>query len=317
MDPDHTGRPFRGVVPPVVTPLDADGGLDEPALGRVIDHLLGGGVDGLFVLGTTGEGPALAGGVRRRVVDLAIERAAGRVPVLVGVTDSALPAAADLAGHAAEAGAAAAVVAPAPYYPVAPAELAAYFGAVAAAVSLPIVVYNIPSRTQAIPRPVLRELMGDGRFVGFKDSGGDMTYLHHVLMDRDAHRPDWSVLVGPEELLAEATLLGADGGVCGGANLFPALYVALHRAAEAGDLPRVRRLHREVMTLVRTLYSSGQYGSSFLKSLKGALHAAGLCGDTPAEPYQPFRPDDLAAVGAAYHAAAARVAETLADGAAA
>jgi hypothetical protein len=74
--------------------------------------------------------------------------------------------------------------------------------------------------------------------------------------------------------------------VAGGADLFPPLYVALYRTAVAGDLRRVRELHGVVIRLVSTLYASGRFGSSFMKSLKAAMHAADLCGDTPAGPYQ-------------------------------
>ena len=309
-----TDRPFRGIVPPVVTPLKPDASFDAPALDRVIEHLLDAGVGGLFVLGTTGEGPAVSPAIRREVVTRAVAQAAGRAPVLVGVTDSSLAAAVELGDHAKDAGAAAVVVAPPPYYPVAAPELLNYFEAVAEQMALPTVVYNIPSRTQAISLEVVRELMDVPAFVGFKDSGGDMISLHKVMADRDARRPDWSVLVGPEELLAEAVLMGADGGVAGGANLFPSLYVALHKAAAAGDLPRVRALHGVVIRLVSTLYASGRHGSSFMKSLKAAMSAAGLCGDTPAEPYQAFLPEDRERVAAAYVEARALVDAALAEG---
>ncbi len=293
-------RPFSGIVPPVVTPLTTSAAFDADAFAKVVEHLVTAGVDGLFVLGTTGEGPAVSPAIRRDVVTRAVELAAGRVPVLVGVTDSSLAAVVDLCDYAGEAGAAAVVVAPPPYYPVAGPELVSYFHAVADRVKLPTVVYNIPSRTQAIGLDVVNELMGVPSFIGFKDSGGDMIYLHKVIASRDATRPDWSVMVGPEELLAEAVLMGADGGVAGGANLFPGLYVALYQAAIAGDLPRVRKLHGVVIQLVTTLYASGRFGSSFMKSLKAAMHAAGLCGQTPAEPYQAFLPEDLARVADGY-----------------
>ncbi len=128
---------------------------------------------------------------------------------------------------------------------------------------------------------------------------GNIIYLHKVMALRDEHRPDWSVLVGPEELLAEATLLGGDGGVAGGANLFPRLYANLYEAARDDDLPTVRRLHAVVIRLVTTLYASGRHGTSFMKSLKATMAMAGLCGDTLSEPYQASMPEDHKLVDAA------------------
>ena len=124
--------------------------------------------------------------------------------------------------------------------------------------------------------------------VGLKDSSANMIYFHQlqsVLEDR----PDFSLLMGPEELLAETILLGGHGGVCGGANLLPRLYVDLYEAACAKDLARVTSLHNTVVRLDATLYSVGRYGSSFLKGLKCALSCLGICNDFLAEPFHRFR----------------------------
>jgi dihydrodipicolinate synthase/N-acetylneuraminate lyase len=95
--------------------------------------------------------------------------------------------------------------------------------------------------------------------------------------------------MGPEQLLAEAVLQGAHGGVCGGANLLPRLYVDLYEAARAKDLARVESLHRTVMRISLTIYNVGQYESSFLKGLKCALSCLGICNDFLAEPFHRFR----------------------------
>jgi dihydrodipicolinate synthase/N-acetylneuraminate lyase len=104
-------------------------------------------------------------------------------------------------------------------------------------------------------------------------------------------------------------LMGADGGVCGGANLFPRLFVDMYRAAKAGNIDRVRELQQQVMAVSTSLYGVGHYASSFLKGVKCALSLMGICGDTLAEPFRPFLPPErtrianslkaLAAAGAA------------------
>ena len=220
-----------GVIPPLATPCDADGRADLDGLARLVEHVVGGGVHGLFVLGTTGEGPALAVDQRVAVVRAAAEAAAGRSPLLVGITDASMDGVTRVADAAAEAGAAALVLAPPPYSPADAPELNRYLDAVAERVSLPLFLYDIPSRTGAVPMASLRHAMQHEAFVGFKDSSGRMVVLHEVIHHRDRERPGFRVLVGPEELLGEAVLLGADGGVAGGANLFPRLFVALYEAA--------------------------------------------------------------------------------------
>src|SRR5262249_41763435 len=105
-----------------------------------------------------------------------------------------------------------------------------------------------------------------------------------------AQRPDFSLLIGPEELLPDAVLLGAHGGVCGGANLAPRLYVDLYQAASVGALERVRALQARVLRLTATIYHVGPSAFAFLQGLKCALSCLGLCTDVLAEPFQRFGP---------------------------
>jgi 4-hydroxy-tetrahydrodipicolinate synthase len=104
--------------------------------------------------------------------------------------------------------------------------------------------------------------------------------------------PDFSFLVGPEELLAETVLLGGHGGVCGGANLLPELYVELYNAACAKDLPKVEILNQKVMKIGSAIYKVGRYESSLLKGLKCALSCVGICSDFMAEPFHRFRQEE-------------------------
>jgi 4-hydroxy-tetrahydrodipicolinate synthase len=103
-----------------------------------------------------------------------------------------------------------------------------------------------------------------------------------------ARRPDWSLLVGPEELLAEVVLLGGHGGINGGANVHPRLYVELYEAARAGDLARTRELSAQVMAFSNAIYSVGHFGSAIIKGLKCALSVLGVCDDFMAAPFHRF-----------------------------
>lgn len=278
-------RPLEGIVPPLVTPLADRETLDCEGLGRMVEHLLAGGVSGLFILGTTGEGPSLSYRLRQQVIDEASERVRGRAPLLVGITDSSFAESLELAGYAADAGAAALVLAAPYYYPAGQADLADYVERLVQRLPLPLFLYNMPSHTKLAFEPAtVRRLMDLPGVVGLKDSSANMIYFH-TLRQLAGNRPDWTLLVGPEELLAESVLLGGHGGVCGGANLFPRLYVELFHAARSGDLPRARALHEEVIRIAAALYTIGRPGASVTAGLKCALALQGICGDEMAEPF--------------------------------
>ena len=254
-------RPLRGIIPPMLTPLSGHDALDVPGLLRLIEYVLEGGVHGLFILGTSGEGPSLSYRLRCELIDRVCEQVAGRVPVLVGVTDASFVESVNLADYAADAGAAAVVLAAPYYFPVAQAELTPYVQHMADELPLPMFLYNMPSHTKLSFEPAtLKTLIEHPRIIGIKDSSADMIYFHRV-QEVVADRPDFSLLVGPEELMAEAVLLGAHGGVCGGANLAPRLYVDLYRAAAAGDLDRVAELHARVMRISEAIYKIDPHGS--------------------------------------------------------
>ena len=284
--------PWRGIIPPIVTPLRSRDELDVPGLERLIEHILAGGIHGLFLLGTTGEAPSLSYRLRRELIERACRQVAGRVPVLVGITDTAFVEAVHLAQFAAQAGAQALVLAPPYYFPNSQPELLEYVQHLAPELPLPLFLYNMPSHTKTIFEvETVRRAMEIPNIVGLKDSSANMVYFHR-LIGLLPERPEWALLTGPEELLAESVLLGGHGGVCGGANLQPRLYVELYEACVARQLDRVTELHARVMRISSTLYHVGRYGSAFLKAIKCALHEIGLCDDFMAEPFHRFREEE-------------------------
>jgi 4-hydroxy-tetrahydrodipicolinate synthase len=131
--------------------------------------------------------------------------------------------------------------------------------------------------------------------VGLKDSSGQFVYFQSVQL-AVAQRPDFTLLVGPEEMLAATVLLGSHGGVPGGGNLFPRLYVELWEAATAGDLETTRRLHAQTIRISTSLYCVGNYGTGITKAIKAALACLGVCGTTMAEPFQALDAADQARV---------------------
>ena len=287
---------YHGIIPPMVTPLRDRDTLDVAGLERLIEHILAGGVHGLFILGTTGEGPSLSYRLRKELIERTCRQVKNRVPVLTGISDTAFQESLNMARWSADAGADALVVAPPYYLPEGQPELQEYLDHLVPELPLPLFLYNMPALTKVVLEPdTVRCAMDKPRVIGLKDSSGSMSYLQRILALLP-HRPDWSVLLGPEEMLADALLAGAHGGVNGGANLFPRLYVRLFEAARAGNLARVRELHGLVMRVSEGLYHIGRHNSATIKGLKGALSLSGVCDDFMAEPFQRFREPERARV---------------------
>jgi len=284
-------RKFRGIIPPLITPLRDRDELDIAGLERVIEYVLAGGVHGIFLLGTTGEAPSLSYRLRRELIARAIGLVNGRVPVLVGITDTAFVESVVLAEHAAASGAAAVVLSTPYYFPAGQTELIDYVRNLTAQLPLPLVLYNIPSLTKVwFELESLRTLSELPQIVGIKDSSGDIQYFASLMSLRE-RRPDWSILMGPEALLPEAMRLGGDGGVAGGANVFPALFVQCYQAACDGNASRVAQLAGCIDEL-QQIYEIGKYPSRFIKATKCAASLLGLCDDFMAEPFHRFRPGD-------------------------
>lgn len=293
-----THTKYQGIIPPIVTPLIDRDTLDAAGLERLLEHMLAGGVHGIFALGTTGEAPSLSYRLRREMVERTCRIVAGRVPVLVGITDTSFVESVELARHAAEQGARAVVLSAPYYFPVGQPELVEYLEDLVPELPLPVFLYNMPTHTKVtFELETVKRAMQIQGIAGIKDSSGNMVYYHQLIRELP-QRPDWSLLIGPEELLGESVLLGGHGGVSGGANLCPRLYVALYEAAAGKDVQRVMELHTQVMRISGTIYKVGRHGSAFIKSVKCALSVLGICDDFLAEPFHRFREQERERVGA-------------------
>lgn len=279
---------FRGIIPPLVTPLKSNQELDRAGLEKLVEHVLAGGVHGLFILGTTGEGPSLGEELKREMISRVCRQVGKRVPVLVAITDTSFTASLALAEHAADCGVSAAVIAPPYYFAPSQAELLEYLGHLAPQLPLPLFLYNMPSMTKVNIQPsTLRQAAEIKGIIGFKDSGGDMIRFHEYLCIM-RELPDFPLLMGPEELLGESVLFGGHGGISGGANIFPSLYVEIYEAARDKNIGRVLAAQEKIFRL-RRIYACGKYSSSYLKGVKCALSCMGICSDFMADPFHAFR----------------------------
>lgn len=283
---------FRGIITPMITPLRNEDELDLEGLEKLVNHIMNGGVHGLFILGTTGESTSLPYALRHRLIEETCALVKNKIPVLVGVTDTAVSESLRLADTAKQCCASALVAAPPYYFNLGQPELIEYYEYLADRLPLPLFLYNMPSHTKINIEPdTVKTLAKDKNIIGLKDSSGNTAYFNKLLYTMKDD-PNFSLFVGPEEITAETVLLGGNGGVNGGSNMFPELYVDLYSAAAAGDIERVRKLHALVMEISAGIYSLGKYGSSYLKGLKCALNLLGICSDYMSSPLQRFRKEE-------------------------
>ena len=212
------------------------------------------------------------------------------MPVLVGITDTAFVESINVARCAADFGASALVVAPPYYLPEAQPELQEYLDHLVAELPLPLYIYNMPALTKVhFELETVRRAMDEPRIIGLKDSSGDLDYFKAAADLIKQNRPDWPLLIGPEEKLFAALQLGGHGGVSGGANLFPKLYVKLVEAHRVGNFARAQELQTQIQRVSDSFYCIGKYSSSIIKGIKCALNCLGVCDDFMAEPFHRFR----------------------------
>ena len=285
---EATSEILNGIIVPLVTPLSDNGEIDKKGLKKLLEHVIRGGVQGIFILGTTGEAHSLSKRQREEMIWETSRIIRNRLPLLVGISDTTIGDSILLAEKAKEAGAYA-VVATAPYYfAISQPELIAYFENLIHLLPLPLFLYNMPMHTKINFDPeTIKHLAQYDQVVGFKDSSANGTYLQTV-MNIMKENPDFMIFVGPEEMTAEMVLMGINGGVNGGANLFPELYVELYDAASKHEMEKVKMLQQTVMHISTGIYCQSNDASAYLRGLKCALSVAGICHDFPAIPFTPF-----------------------------
>ncbi|MDN5572217.1 MAG: dihydrodipicolinate synthase family protein [Propionibacteriaceae bacterium] len=293
---------LRGIIPPILTPMDASGAVDPASLDRLVDHLMAGGVDGVFVLGSSGQVAYLTDAEREAVTRRVVDRVAGRVPVFVGTPDLTARRVAELARRAVTWGADS-VVATAPFYALSSAaEVAEHFRLVADAVDVPVVAYDVPVRVHSkLGAELLVELGREGVIAGVKDSSGDDVSFRRLLrLNAEAGSP-LSISTGHEVMVDAMALAGADGVVPGLANVDPAGYRRLWDAAGSGDWATARQEQERLARLFEIAFVPvGLAGDSAgIGAFKAALALQGVIasGAMPA-PLTPLSQADVAGIQA-------------------
>lgn len=271
---------LRGETPPLVTPFDAEGDVDHDALASVVTHVESGGVDGLFPCGTTGEFASLTAEEQAAVIETVVD-ASDDLPVIAGVSATAVDDAVARAHAAADAGADAAVLTPPYFHTGDPAGVEAFFAAVADRSPLPIVLYNIPDNVGTCLGPSTVSSLADRPDVlGIKDSSGDLDYTLDLLR---ATPEDFLVLQGWDTLLLPGLRTGLDGGVNALANVVPEVFAVLL------DEPESRRGRRASDAITELFDVCEEFG--FAPTVKTALARRDVIGTDTIRPPLTAVPD--------------------------
>jgi 4-hydroxy-tetrahydrodipicolinate synthase len=243
---------FQGSFVAMVTPF-RNGKVDEAKLKELVELHIANGTDGLIPCGTTGEAPSLSHDEHHRVVEVVVEAARGRIKVVPGTGSYSTSDAIEMTKHAERAGAAGALVVN-PYYNKPTQEgLYRHFRAVAESVAIPILVYNIQSRTAVnVETPTLARLVRDVKnIVGVKEASGSLDQMSQVIA---ACGPDFSVLSGDDNITLPLLAIGGSGVVSVIANIVPRETADLVHAALEGDWKRARDLHYRLFPLARAAF---------------------------------------------------------------
>lgn len=246
-------RLFTGVAPAMVTPFTEDGGVDEAAFRALIDWQVDSGVDALVVLGTTGENATIWPEERRRIVDIAVEQTAGRVPVIIGTGNNSTSESIVFSKEATASGADGLLIV-GPYYNK-PTQngFRAHVAAIAEVTDTPIIVYNVPGRTSfnIKAETMLRIAEEVPTVVGVKEASGDLAQISDILNGRPERLAVYS---GDDEFTLPLVALGADGVISVVANAIPEQFGKMVHAALRGEFAEAHRLHFQLLGAMRACF---------------------------------------------------------------
>jgi 4-hydroxy-tetrahydrodipicolinate synthase len=265
-----TPASLRGTVTALITPFTR-GEIDEPAIRSLVEFQVREGIDGLVACGSTGETPTLTDGEYTRVVQLVIEQAAGRVPVIAGTGSNDTRQAIERTRLAQHLGADAALVVMPWYNKPTQEGMEAHVRAIADACDLPIVLYNVPGRTGCDLQPAtVARLAGIPHVIGIKEAAGSVDRVGEII---ELTGPDFAVISGDDSLTLPMMSIGATGVISVASNIVPGAVAAMTTAANAGRFGEARELHFDLLTLFRTLFVE-----SNPVPVKAAAELLGICG---------------------------------------
>lgn len=268
---------LEGIIPPLATPLTEDEELDESGLRRLIRRVLEAGCHGVFILGGTGEGIYLSDQVQTRTIGVTVDEVAGRVPVIVGVSDVSVKRSVIRGKEAAQLGAEVLISVPPYQRLMEPQEVYDYYISLAEGTGMPTMLYNVPPDVRTdISVETIARLAEHSRIVGMKDSA-DFGHLASVAFHTKG--TSFRLLCGVEHNLVPAIMVGAVGGTMAKGNLWPRLCIDTYNAAVANNWEESRAMQEKL-----TRFAGRMSGAPWVALCKYALNLMGICGATVMRP---------------------------------
>lgn len=254
---------LSGIFVPNIVPYDKQGRINEDELRRIIAWIGSKGVTGFYPNGSMGEFIRLSYEERKRVVTIVAEEAAGK-PILAGAAEPNVDLVLEMCGYCADLGCRAVSITGPYYYKLTQESIEAYFRELAAKSPIDIVIYNIPAFANEISVPVLKRLALDcPRIIGTKDTSRDMPRFQQVLHEIKSQRPEFSVLIGWEELLCASLFMGGDGGTLSSAGVVPEVIVKIYDEACAGNWEEAKRVQFKLLDLFSLMVNAPNFPEGF------------------------------------------------------
>jgi 4-hydroxy-tetrahydrodipicolinate synthase len=264
---------IRGIFTPNLVPFLDDGRINEPELRRLVNWLIDKSVTGLYPNGSTGEFIRLSFEERKRVIQIVVEENRGRVPILAGAAESNLTMILDACRTYADLGCTAVSVTGPYYYKVSQESIEQFFRELARRSPIDIVLYNIPQFANEITVPVLKRLALDcPRIVGVKDSSRDLPRFLNTLHEIKPQRPEFTCLIGCEEILFPALFMGGDGGTIATSGIVPEVVMKLYHEFLAGHWEEAKRIQLKLLDLINAML----YGTNFPEGFRAGMSLRGF-----------------------------------------
>jgi 4-hydroxy-tetrahydrodipicolinate synthase len=277
---------FKGIVPPLVTLLTPDEKIDEQGTKKLIQHVISGGVHGIFLLGTTGEGTRITDSECEKLINIAVEQADDRIMVLAGCSDFGTRRTLERIRIAEKAGADAVVVSLSYFLPrFNNAEITKYYKQLAMESKIPVFMYNLPVENHLpLELDIIDDLSQVENIAGIKDSSQNWEHLEK-LIQRLRHRDNFRIFVGTEIFMVESLTSGAHGCVPSIANVIPDVCVNIYKSIRNGDPERIENLKKQMMDTRKRVYIQGPSWLSYISGIKSTLRSLGITGKTITEPF--------------------------------
>ena len=255
---------IRGIYTPNLVPFDDDGRINEGELRRMVNWLIEKGVSGLYPNGSTGEFIRLSFEERKRVIKIVADETRGRVPILAGAAEPNVIEILEMSRLCADLGCTAVSITGPYYFKVSQESIEHYFREIARQSPIDIMLYNIPQYSNEISLPVVSHLAMDcPRIIGTKDSSRDFPRFLNTLQTIKTQRPDFTCLIGCEEILLPALMMGADGGTIATSGVVPEVIMALYNAFLAGNIPEAKRIQFQLLDLINTMLVGPNFPDGF------------------------------------------------------